>query len=345
MSTKNTTQTKQTKKAKTQQGTDSAVPATASEIASVETTHPAASISLADIPSYLLTMFFHRKTEERRHGFAPESLLDRLHEIPRSMWPNPTPMELARLVAECGWADKSNGAMRAMNLLWQSSYATHASLNSVERWVRMVELEAPNEASQLAADMGCDFTKLSDSISHAEFMAFFNTDPLTLNGKKIRGDALFDYWIQLPDTIHHLTQYGLSHIRDMPNFHAHMKIHGAKAEDWSSPFGPYETDWLKLCVIVGFFNTWRKKTAEDNKVTGRGNLRVGNESPDAATPPVETAPAGKTNQVKKTGKNRKSGQNEEMTPVQARKMSKTFDAALNDPNLGGRDPGKQKHPR
>ena len=124
-----------------------------------------------------------------------------------------------------------------------------------------------------------------------------------------------------------------------------MKIHGAKAEDWSSCFAPDENDWLKLPVIVGFFNTWRTKTAEENMKTGRGNLRLGNESPDKATPPVDTAPAGKTNQVKKTGKNRKGGQSDEITPAQAKKQRKALDAALNDPNLGtGGSRKSQAHP-
>lgn len=336
MSTKrNTPQTKQAKNAKTQQETDSADPAMASEIASVQTTHPAPSVPLADIPTRLFESFIERKIDEGRYRHLPEFLSSQLHVIPRSMWPNPTPIELARLVVECGWKDHMDGAKQAMNLLWLSSYATYASLKSAESWVRMVESEAPNEASQMAANMGCDFTKLSDSISHADFMSFFNTDPLKLDGKKIRGDALFDYWIQLPDTIHHLSRYGLSHIRDdLPNFHAQMKIHGAKAEDWSSCFAPDENDWLKLPVIIGFFNTWRTKTAEENMKTGRGNLRLGKESPDTATPPVDPAPAGKTHQVKKTGKNKKVDQNEEITPAQTKTMNKALDTALNNPNLG-----------
>lgn len=336
-------QAKQAKKAKTQPRRNSKDPA----MPSVETTPPDRSDPLVEVPEFMLDSLIERKMKEGDLGSIPEALCYGLHKIPRSMWPSPTPMELARLVVACGWAENYEGTKRAMDFLWESAFATWNSQVSAERWVSMIESEALNEVRQLAEDIGQDLTKLPDSISHSEFMGLFNTSPLTIAGQQISGQDLFDFWIKQPDATEFLDSDTLDQVRnDLPNFHANLKKHGVKAEDWSSTYAPYECDWLRLAETVRKFKIWRNKTAKENMATGMGNLLRGNKPPDAITPeakpPGDTAPAGKTKQVKKTAKPKKAAQEDEITPARAKRMNRALDAALSSANSGKESSRKAK---
>lgn len=186
-----------------------------------------------------------------------------LEALPREFWPAPSPIELATVTGSCGWANHSDGAEKAMALIWECAAVIRKSQGSAEHFVDSIKAKRDLTAKELRKACSFDYQSLPDRITHADFLLHFNTvGRLKVNGKLMRGRALFDHWLSLPEGV------GMP-LDARGDWHAH---HGREGFDWKK--FTMDARWDFLAVLVARFNEWRKETARRNN-TGKKNLRRG----------------------------------------------------------------------
>jgi hypothetical protein len=184
-----------------------------------------------------------------------------LEALPVEAWPAPSPAELATVAAACGWMNQPDGPARAMKFLWNCAEVIHESRQSAARFLAAIRGRGEWTAGELRKACGFAYQELPDKISHADFLALFNTERLQVRGETLRGRALFDYWHSLPEGV------GVP-LDQADAWHASFKD-GFECSRFS-----FSERWEILAWQVAAFNEWRKGTARQNN-PGKKNLRRG----------------------------------------------------------------------